>query len=365
MKLCPFCKEQIAEEAIKCRYCQSMLLPGLASPSVSDASIKGKVTYVLDEGLVSFATFSVAVLGVFVLVGTYLFGIKLEVTVDKMQEAQLTLEKSDSELERLKSTAADVRKEVEQATVQTQSLLGEIERNRQASILIVAEMRTRFLTPSQSEHLAEVRKNSPERFRDNSGTSKLWTNGSTLRIHFMDGTTEQREKFGKALDEWLKYANLRATYIDSNDAPIQVSFAQEGSWSMIGVDALGIVGGSSPTINLGFQGGGADIPTNYLHEIGHLLGLVHEFNNPNAHLNWNREAVYSAFSGPPNYWAKSLIDSTFFQSAPYPGVREFDRSSIMIYAMPSAFFKDGTSIVAPSGLSESDKKFVASLYPKT
>ena len=26
MKSCPFCKEQVNDEAIKCRYCQSMLL---------------------------------------------------------------------------------------------------------------------------------------------------------------------------------------------------------------------------------------------------------------------------------------------------------------------------------------------------
>jgi hypothetical protein len=365
MKSCPFCKEQIAEEAIKCRYCQSMLLPGLPSASASDASIKGKVTYVVDEGLVSFAKFAGAVLGVFVLVGTYLFGIKLEVTVDKMHEAQIALEKSHGELEHLKSTAANVQKEVEQATVQTQALLGEIERNRQTSVLIIAEMRTRILTQSESARLAKMRKASPDKFRENSATSKLWPDGSSLRIHFMDGAAEQREKFAKALAEWLKYANLQSTYVDSNDAPIQVSFAQEGSWSMIGVDALAIVNGSSPTINLGFQEGGRDIPINYLHEIGHMLGLVHELNNPRAHLNWNREAVYSAFSGPPNYWSKSTIEFAFFQSGSYPGVREFDRSSIMIYAMPATFFTDGTSIKTPSGLSESDKRYIASLYPRT
>jgi hypothetical protein len=362
MKLCPLCKEQIAEEALKCRYCQSMLLPGLGA---ADPSMKGKVTYVVDEGLVSFAKFAVAVLGVFVLVGTYLFGIKLEVTVEKMYEAQRTLEKSEGELESLKSTAANVRKEVEQATAQTQSLIAEIERNRETSVLIVTEMRTRFLTPSESARLAEVRKTSPEKFRENSGASKLWPNGSTLRIRFMDGTTEQRNKFRRALDEWLRYANLQSTYVESQDAPIQVSFSGEGSWSMVGVDALAIAHGTSPTIDLGFENGETDIPTNYLHEIGHLLGLVHEFTNPKARLSWNRDAVYKFFSGPPNYWSRSVIDATFFESGPYPGAREFDPSSIMMLSpLPADFFKDGRSFETPSGLSESDKRYISSLYPK-
>ena len=68
MKSCPFCRSNIADEAIKCRYCQSMLLPGLpSSPIPSETQQKGKVTYVVDEGLVTFANVSGAVLGVFIL----------------------------------------------------------------------------------------------------------------------------------------------------------------------------------------------------------------------------------------------------------------------------------------------------------
>ena len=226
-----------------------MLLPGLTSSGVADLQPKGKVTYVVDEGLVTFAKFSAAVLGVFILVGTYLFGIKLEVTVEKMGEAQQKLEL---------------------ASAQSATLIAEMERNRQTSILIIADMQPRSLTPPENVRLEEARKASPEKFRG--PTSKLWPNGSTLRIKFLDGTSEQKDKFEKALAEWLRYANLRVQYVDSKeDAPVKVSFSDPGSWSAIGVDALAIAPGTTPSINLGFQDTGSP-PRNYLHEIGHLLG---------------------------------------------------------------------------------------------
>ena len=171
-------------------------------------------------------------------------------TVDKMGEAQRQLEKSEKDIEGLRTTASNVQKQVEQATSQS-AALAEIERNRQTSVLIVADLRTRSLTPQEMVLLDETRKANPEKFRGS--TSKLWPTGATIKVKFLDGTREQKEQFRNALDEWLRYANLKVQYMNSdNDAPIKVSFADPGSWSMIGVDALVSVG-KAPSINLGFE----------------------------------------------------------------------------------------------------------------
>jgi Zn-dependent metalloprotease len=96
MKTCPYCKEQVRKEAIKCRYCQSMLLP----PQLPELkqSDNDRVTYVLDQGLVRFGKFAGGVLAIFLIVGGYLFGFKLEAGLERVQTVQEKFTKAQADL---------------------------------------------------------------------------------------------------------------------------------------------------------------------------------------------------------------------------------------------------------------------------
>jgi hypothetical protein len=90
MKICPYCREEVHDDAIKCRYCSSSLLPGQQSPerpSEQPADGSKSVVYVVDNGLIRFAKFVAAALAVFVTVGASLYGFSINQAADKVRES--------------------------------------------------------------------------------------------------------------------------------------------------------------------------------------------------------------------------------------------------------------------------------------
>lgn len=189
---------------------------------------------------------------------------------------------------------------------------------------------------------------------------KYWAKGSTLRIGFLEGTTQQKADAIAAFAEWHKYANLNFVFPATGPYDCRIAFqTNNGAWSYVGNDASHVAQ-SQVTMNLGFNQAGT-----YLHEIGHFLGLVHEQSNPTGGICFDTNAVFIALMGPPNSWSKEQIRYNVFYKYALSQVTNtsFDAVSIMEYAIPSSWTCNHVGIVGGKVLSEVDKAFIALLYP--
>lgn len=323
-----------------------------------------RTTYILDQDLVRFAKFAAAVLAVFLVVGAYLFGFKLESALEKVRSTQQDLKVmqgslagAHNDLKAAQLTVTNLKQDVEKVLAQVTADVGEIsDRKKEASALL---MSMKKLTPDETAKLAEVKGKQPGKFRPG-GLGKLWQAGATLRIRFLDGNEDKRQQVRKIAPEWTKYANLGFKFVSAGEAEIRISFKDSGVWSYVGTDALS-VSQSEPTMNLGWVDKGT-----VLQHFGLALGLIKEHQNPKANIPWNKKLIYDEMRGAPNNWSKELVDTNVFRK--YSGVdfsdgyRDFDPHSIMMNPFPKGW-TGGLSLGGSEDLSESDKALIANLYP--
>jgi len=201
---------------------------------------------------------------------------------------------------------------------------------------------------------------------------KQWESGHTLRCRFLDGDDVQRQKVEDNARKWEEYANVQLNFGDDPDAEIRISFqADSGSWSAIGTDCLvsDYFPQYQPTMNFGWLRDDTDdreYERVVVHEFGHALGCIHEHQQPNEQLKWDRQAVYDAFSGPPNYWSKDDIDHNILEKYSPDGISatQFDEESIMLYQFDGSLFTDGVGTPLNTTLSKLDEQMIGRMYPK-
>ncbi len=189
---------------------------------------------------------------------------------------------------------------------------------------------------------------------------KAWPNGTTLNIRFLGGSADQRKFVEEKSIEWTKLANLEFKFNNSPTAEIRIAFEDDGAWSYLGVDNLEIPM-QAATMNFGWLEEGT-----VLHEFGHALGLAHEHQNPAGGIQWNREVVLRELQGPPNRWTPAMIEHNVFSKYEFDQINGtvFDPESIMLYAFPPEWTLNGVGTDENEVLSESDRRFIASVYPR-
>jgi len=392
---CPYCLENINPDAQKCRHCGSDLVK-------TEPSSDGQTIYVLDRGFLKFAKFAIAILAIFVVFGTYVFGFDIKELVSEMRDVRKEIAKEQEELGKIRTQITeeqarliDVRKDIvatrqtlKTATNRLVAAQKEVAAARARTVesaasaenhvirirafltragLLVAQLEERQ-TLALSTQEKETAKSAREELLAKSDTSverpaKLWPVGQKLRVRFMGGTADQHRKVETFAREWLKFANVEFVFASTDDdAEVRVDFnSGQGSWAYVGTDALGIPA-SAATMNLGWVE-----RSNVIHEFGHVLGLVHEHQNPTQGIDWNKQAVLASMTGPPNNWAPSQVEHSILKKhsdETYPGRRPYDPFSIMGYTFSEDWIASGTPPQPGNDISQSDQAYVARLYPR-
>jgi serralysin len=192
-------------------------------------------------------------------------------------------------------------------------------------------------------------------------TAKKWKPGRTLRVAFLDGRPQAKSQVKAEAVEWCQHANIGLEFVtDPRQAEIRISFRQQGAWSYIGTDALGIPK-NQPTMNYGFLDPGV-----VLHEFGHALACIHEHQHPEGGIPWNREAVYRYYGGPPNNWDRQTIDQNIFAryGSDQTQFSQYDPTSIMHDPPAPALLTDPSKATGwNKSLSARDKEYAATIYP--
>ncbi|WP_219414415.1 M12 family metallopeptidase [Pseudonocardia nigra] len=200
-----------------------------------------------------------------------------------------------------------------------------------------------------------------------------WQGGTRIRVGFTDGDPELQQRVRAVAEQWTgpEMANLRLQFVpdsETADADIRVAFKQgDGSWSYLGTVCRQIPA-AEPTMNYGWltpQSSDEEVREVVLHEFGHALGLIHEHQNPDRPIAWNRAAVIADLSGPPNNWDEATIEHNIFKKYDPDEVTTtpVDPRSIMMYPIPASWTTDGFSAGFNTDLSDVDRAFIRDAYP--
>lgn len=197
--------------------------------------------------------------------------------------------------------------------------------------------------------------------------SKLWANGRSLKIAFIDGPDDvHKQKIIDAASQWLPYINLSFNFVDGLEGDIRIATKNNANSSMLGTDAL-LIHPDWQTMDLGVKPEDADFDVIVTHEFGHVLGAMHEHQHPEANIPWDKPKVYAFYQNREmNPLTKEQVDRNLFQ--PFDTIEAiytpYDRKSIMHHPVANALTLGDWENPINRKISKKDKRLMKLLYPK-
>ena len=215
-------------------------------------------------------------------------------------------------------------------------------------------------------------------------TKKIWPRDSKIRIAFTEsgdnlsvtGVSEknidplQNEVNNMSVQKAIKkivqeriipLVNLDIAFIDNPaDANVRISFDDKGgAWSLLGTDHLSEK--TNPTMNFGW----IDVPT-VIHEMGHMLGMIHEHQNPKGqNIDWNDKKVFE-WAKETQGWDEQTTRQNILDKYDSNSINgsSFDPQSIMLYFFEADLTNNGVGTKQTVRLSGIDVDWIHQMYPK-
>ena len=210
-------------------------------------------------------------------------------------------------------------------------------------------------------------------------TRLKWMNGTVLHYSFFRGSSrysvpkKQADAIRDAFAKWKAVGiGLEFQEVDQlSEAEVRIGYsaADEVSESAVGREVLNVPLNEPTTVY------GWDLTTPYgrgtaLHELGHVLGMEHEHQNPFAGIQWREQAVYDSLAKPPNKWDHATTFHNILQKLSQQQVQgsTWDPDSIMEYEFEPGLIDepekyDINGLTPPGTLSKPDKQWARQWYP--